>query len=134
MRGAVASVLWSWAKRTARWAASRCSIAALVLNHIGTNPSRKKPRAIVANRATRLQGIASAETSGLKTLLLLEACCPTAPIVLPFCPVKRRSTTTAGARHLHLARYDNRSNRSLKYAVVNPYKHALQLGKNTYEI
>jgi hypothetical protein len=55
-----------------------------VLNHIGTNPSRKNPKEIVAYRATRFQGIATAEILGLKTLLLLGTCCPTALITLPF--------------------------------------------------
>src|ERR1041385_6354605 len=89
-------------------------MAASVLNHIGTNPSRKKPSAIVAYRATRFQGIAGAEILGLKTLLLLGACCPTALITLPFClSFERRSTTTAGS-HEPNSRSSNQTDRSLK--------------------
>jgi hypothetical protein len=45
---------------------------------MGTNPSRKNPIDSVAYRATRFHEIASAEILGLKTLLSLDACCPTA--------------------------------------------------------
>lgn len=54
--------------------------------------------AIAAYRATRFQGIASAESLGLNTLLLLGACCPTAITVSSF-PVfssKEDAKTIAG--------------------------------------